>query len=182
MKEYRILPILVILFMGVVMVSAQEGLLGEDDYGVVVLDSDYPESVVRGENFDVETTVEYNFPTEVDNTTLEVEIMVGIWDHSVQEFISTYNDTVNGNGTREYTFTLRFPDDYEPGTYTFDASVLYNLGAGWFHMEENWKETFEIQVKEEGGGGFQIPGHPLEAVILGLGISVILLKVLRGGK
>jgi hypothetical protein len=155
------------IFIGLVYVQAQ--ILSENEWGAVVLEVESPENVEIGGLIAVNVTVEYNFP-------VGIEIITGIWDHSVQNFIERYNETVSGHDTIEYEFILRFREDLEVGTYTFDANVLMKFGDEVEHLEENWMKSFEVEVIEPKSQGFKIPGYPAEAVIVGIACSILLIR------
>jgi hypothetical protein len=80
-----------------------------------------------------------------------------------------------GHDTIEYEFILRFREDIEEGTYTFDANVLYKIGDEVYHLEENWMKSFEVEVIEPKSQGFNIPGYPVEAVLIGIVCSIFLI-------
>lgn len=155
------------IFISLVPVQAQE--LSENELGVVVLDVKSPETIELGGLIRVNVTVEYNFPAEI-------EIITGIWDHSIQNFIEQYNETVIGHDTIEYEFILRFREDIQAGTYTFDANVLYKIGEEVYHLEDNWMKSFEIDVIEPKSQGFKIPGFPIEAIIIGLVCFIFVIR------
>jgi hypothetical protein len=159
-----IIIIIIILATSFATINAQ--ILTENELGVVVLDVEAPNTVELGGTINVNVTIEYNFPTEI-------EIKTGIWDHSIQDFIEQYNQTVNGYNTIEYEFILVFREDIETGTYTFDANVLYKLGEEFYHLESNWMKSFEIDVVDAKPRGFEIPSYPIEAIIIGLAAYIV---------
>lgn len=139
-------------------IPANTGLLEEDEYGVVVVAVDAPDSAKLGDIIHVNVTIEYNFPIPFNISTV-------IWDPSVEDFVSERDDVVNGAGTEEYTFDILFPEGMEPGTYTYHANALYKFNNSWQHREEDWSKAFTVEIKR---GGFSIPGFPIEGIILGL--------------
>jgi hypothetical protein len=159
---------LIIFYICIGLLFVQAQILSEDELGVVVLEVEFPETVEIGGIIAVNVTVEYNFP-------VGIEIITGIWDHSIQNFIERYNETVIGHDTIEYEFILRFREDIEEGTYTFDANVLYKIGDEVYHLEENWMKSFEVEVIEPKSQGFKIPGYPVEAVLIGIVCSIFLI-------
>ena len=160
---------LIVFYIFTGLLSTQAQILSENEWGAVVLEVESPETVEIGGLFAVNVTVEYNFP-------VEIEIITGIWDHSIQNFIESYNETVIGHDTKEYEFILRFREDLEVGTYTFDANVLMKFGDQVEHLEENWMKSFEVEVVEPKSQGFRIPGYPAEAVIIGITFTVFLIR------
>lgn len=146
-------------------IPANARLLEEDEYGVVVVSVDAPDSTKLGDVIHVDVKIEYNFPIPFNISTV-------IWDPTVEDFVSERDDTVNGTGTKDYTFEILFPEEMEPGDYTYQANALYKYNNSWRHLEEDWSKPFTVEVKT---GGFSIPSFPTESVIIGILVLTILL-------
>jgi len=139
----------------------------EDGY-VIVVDVDVPNTVEPGATFDVIVNTEVNVP---DDTT----VIIGIFDPETWNAISDFEDIVSGYEEASYTFPITVPD--VEGDIELAADILFE-----FDGEVVWVEGSEVIFTvsvEEGGGGFGIPGFPLFALFIGLGVTAFMLQNTR---
>jgi len=140
----------------------------EETYAAWIAGLEAPAVVYAGASFTVELTVSYGF-------TAPTEMSPGIYDRETEAWIAEEYETLEGEGTKAYSFELTAPD--EEVTYTLEAGVWYNVEEEWTHDEDGYAEAFEIVVvieEDDDNGGGGIPGFPVEAVFLGLALAVIL--------
>jgi len=113
-------------------------------FSAKLVEVEAPSTVQAGEDVTIELTVSYDFsePTEVSP---------GIYDPATDELIAEEYDTLEGKGTKAYSFDLTAPS--EEKTWELEASVYYKVDEEWLHDETGWGEAFEVEVEGKDGGG-----------------------------
>lgn len=139
-----------------------------DDAYAIVTDVDAPTTVAPGDVFEVLVTIEVNLP---DDTNVEV----GIYDPENWDTMVDYYDVITGYQEASYSFELEAFD--VEGDFEIVADVFFEY-EGEMLFTEGSESYFTVTV-EQGGGGLripEIPGFPLLALFLGLGLTAFMLQ------
>jgi len=145
----------------------------EPTYTARIIDLEAPVEVDAGASVTVELTVSYAF-------TVPTEMSPGIYDSEAEAWIEEVYDTLQGEGTKTYSFELTAPD--EEVSWSLEVGVWYYMDEEWTHDEEGYAEAFEIAVTVEEDDDNErrgIPGFPVEAMVLGLAVAVLLQRYSR---
>jgi len=146
----------------------------EETYTARIVGLEVPDEVDAGSSFTVGLTVSYEFITPT-------EMSPGVYDPETETWIVEEYETLEGNGSRTYSFELTAPEGEI--TWALEAGVWYYLESEWTHDEEGYADTFEIAViieeEDVDNGDGRIPGFPFETVVLGAAVAVLILLYTR---
>lgn len=128
----------------------------EPYYAIIQRITPTPSAVHEGERFEVTITVEYRFP---GSASLKVKHLN---NGTLPPVNDEQLDTVNGSGTKDYTFTARAggESDYSylegnrstwtsgcrPWALMGQGTVEFDKGDGWEHSDPGWVKSYTLNV------------------------------------
>jgi hypothetical protein len=135
-------------------------------YRAELIEVDSPSgSVNPREEFVVKLVVSYDFGDLTIFTP-------GIWDPETEDLIEEMYDEVEGKGTKTYRIIIQAPNTV--GTYPLDAVAFYLVEDEWFY-DDDGIVSFQYVVERSEDGGWEIPGYPLESILVGLIVSILII-------
>jgi hypothetical protein len=133
-----------------------------------IVDVNVPGKVYVGQDFTVEVVVDYDFASLTLFTP-------GLWDPVTEDLIVEDFDEVEGEGIKAYSMIV--PGVNSTGVFSIDAAAFYMYDDEWF-LDDEGLVSFDVNIEERESLWF-IPGYPISAILIGLVVSLIVLRYSR---